>query len=165
MDATNSGPPGFASRKPTEYRYVQGSIFDAFERAHVEAVVVFAQGMALAADAHSFVQELREVSPENENGIAVYRDDIGRFVVVYRDRMRLPRVVLELDDLVEALCAMLVRLGVKRVAMNDVRISGSYACDRLVREVEFWCNRNGYPLEQVFFVNLRGGFNKGRIFD
>ena len=154
----------FSPRNTSAFRYAQGSIFDAFERVHVEAIVVFIpQGLtSIRWVARRYVENLVCLGSGRDGMFSLYRDSCGRLVAVCEKEAR---TTLEMRQLLDHACVLLSDLGIRRVAMNGIRVRDLptewHEAERLMSDyVCELCGLSRDPFEQVFFVDLRGGFNK-----
>jgi hypothetical protein len=151
----------------SKINYIRGSIFQP-ERFKLEAITVFIPiGLsAIRIDCRDFVRQFKNPLEKCEEFFLFknnYKNDTLnslRYVLVDRNKSHKIYDSWDISEMVAYTLGRFSKLGVKRIGMNGIRISSGIPELQLVHEVKLWLAFNEHEFEEIYFIDLRDGFNK-----
>jgi hypothetical protein len=155
------------SIKTVKINYVKGSIFET-ELHGLDAIIIYIPcGLtAIRIDSYNFIKQFGE--PINQDGeFFLYQNKLkGKrhqgldYVLIDRNKSNKIYNITHMRLLVDYTLNKMSKLGVKNIGMNGIRIRGGNPELLLVKEVKSWLVNNENNFKEIYFIDLRDGFNK-----
>ena len=147
--------------------YVKGSNFKT-ELHGLDALIIFIPcGLtAIRHNSYNFIKQFGE--PINQDGeFFLYQNKLKNkehqgldYVLIDRNKSNKIYNIKHIRLLVDYSLNQMLKLGVKHIGMNGIRISGGIPELLLVREVKSWLINNENNFKEIYFIDLRDGFNR-----
>ena len=147
--------------------YVEGSIFKT-ELYGLDAIIIFIPcGLtAIRHNSYNFIKQFGE--PIKQDGeFFLYQNKLKNkgqhgldYVLIDRNKSNKIYNLENIRILVDYTLNKMSKLGVKHIGMNGIRMSVGIPELLLVQEVALWLYKNENNFKEIYFIDLRDGFNK-----
>ena len=147
--------------------FFKGSIFQQ-ERFKLDAIAVFIPAglTAIRMNCENFVKQFEKPTEKHEE-FFLYKTNYNndtlnslRYVIVYRNTSHKIYDSCDISGMISDTLGRFSKLGVRRIGMNGIRTSSGIPELLIVSEVKSWLINNDNNFKEIYFIDLRGGFNK-----